>query len=613
MGDAFKARTLKRKNVKGLALSAPPPKATSANPSEGDSQIPGAIGNVDSNRTDTLEIGLEFKLDLRSEDLIILKELGAGNGGTVSKVMHASTKVIMARKVIRVDAKENVRKQIVRELQVGHDCNSPHIVTFYGAFQNEARDIVLCMEYMDCGSLDRISKDFGPVRVDVLGKIAESILGGLVYLYEAHRIMHRDIKPSNVLVNSRGNIKLCDFGVATETVNSVADTFVGTSTYMAPERIQGDAYSVRSDVWSVGLTIMELAVGRFPFDSTDSAAGDRASAGPMGILDLLQQIVHEPAPKLPKSDAFPPILDDFVAKCLLKRSTERPTPRQLFDEDAFLQAAKRTPVNLQEWAISMMEQHNRKSYLAPPAPKSINRDGSRDSTAMATPRDSPKPPQPQSSTSQHHYPTPPSHHNTPSQGKYPTPTSGEIPLNIAPSDGWPHGYSPNPNSARSPPAAPSLSLEHLSLETNDRHRQPNGSSSSRYQNHHNPHSNNHNINEPISAIEPQSRPFFPPRSASSHSTGARDRDRDISASDTNRSATRAGINTSTLPVRSAGVPPPPPPPASSSGPLRPLPALPVQSSSRGPGGVGTGPPSSSSTSSSSWKVPGSGGGREKVV
>lgn len=53
--------------------------------------------------------------------------------------------------IIRVDAKEKVRKQILRELQVGHDCNSPNIVTFYGAFQNEARDIVLCMEYMDCG------------------------------------------------------------------------------------------------------------------------------------------------------------------------------------------------------------------------------------------------------------------------------------------------------------------------------------------------------------------------------------------------------------------------------------------------------------------------------
>ncbi|QSS60870.1 MAP kinase [Histoplasma capsulatum] len=404
MGDSFKARTLKRKNVKGLALNSAGPK-TGSNTSDGDAQIPGGFGNQDGNRTDTLEIGLEFKLDLRSEDLVVLKELGAGNGGTVSKVMHASTKVIMARKIIRVDVKENVRKQIVRELQVGHDCNSPYIVTVYGAFQNEARDIVLCMEYMDCGSLDRISKDFGPVRVDVLGKIAESILAGLVYLYEVHRIMHRDIKPSNVLINSRGNIKLCDFGVATETVNSIADTFVGTSTYMAPERIQGGVYTVRSDVWSVGLTVMELAVGRFPFDATDSAAGDRASAGPMGILDLLQQIVHEPAPKLPKSDAFPPILDEFVAKCLLKKPEERPTPRELYDKDAFLQAAKRTPVNLREWAISMMEQHNRKSYLAPPAPKAITRDGSRDSishsrNAEASPR-----------------------------ARY-TPTSGEIPLNI---------------------------------------------------------------------------------------------------------------------------------------------------------------------------------------
>jgi mitogen-activated protein kinase kinase len=179
-------------------------------------------------------------------------------------------------------------------------------------------------------SLDRISKDFGPVRVDVLGKIAESVLGGLVYLYEAHRIMHRDIKPSNVLVNSRGSIKLCDFGVAGETVNSIANTFVGTSTYMAPERIQGGAYTVKSDVWSVGLTIMELAVGRFPFDQNDKEAGERTTAGPLGILDLLQTIVHEPAPKLPKSDAFPPILDEFIAKCLLKNPDERPTPRQLF-------------------------------------------------------------------------------------------------------------------------------------------------------------------------------------------------------------------------------------------------------------------------------------------
>lgn len=188
----------------------------------------------------------------------------------------------------------------------------------------------LLLIYIYSRSLDRISKDFGPVRVDVLGKIAQAILGGLNYLFETHRIMHRDIKPSNVLISSRGHIKLCDFGVSRELVNSIADTFVGTSTYMAPERIQGAKYSIKSDVWSVGLTLMELAIGRFPFDASDAAAGDRASAGPMGILDLLQQIVHEPAPTLPQSDAFPAILDQMIQKCLLKNPDDRPTPRQLY-------------------------------------------------------------------------------------------------------------------------------------------------------------------------------------------------------------------------------------------------------------------------------------------
>jgi serine/threonine protein kinase len=164
--------------------------------------------------------------------------------------------------------------------------------------------------------------------VDVLGKIAEAVLGGLSYLYSAHRIMHRDLKPSNILVNSKGQIKLCDFGVSSELEGSVAETFVGTGTYMAPERIQGSPYTVKSDVWSVGLSLMELAIGKFPFGGGDDD-GD-GPGGPQGILDLLQQIVLEPAPKLPKSDAFPSILEDMIAKCLMKDPAERPTPKELY-------------------------------------------------------------------------------------------------------------------------------------------------------------------------------------------------------------------------------------------------------------------------------------------
>ncbi|PNS19135.1 hypothetical protein CAC42_1871 [Sphaceloma murrayae] len=380
--DAFKTRTMKRKNVKGLALSAAP--AAAPTPSAQDAQVPGGIGN-DDRRGDTLEIGVEFRLDLRSEDLQVIKELGAGNGGTVSKVMHTATQVIMARKVIHVEAKKEVRKRIVRELQIMHDCNSPNIVSFYGAFLNDSGDVIMCMEYMDCGSLDSISKNFGPVRVDVLGKIAVAVLGGLAYLWRTHRIMHRDIKPSNVLVNSRGQIKLCDFGVSSELDNSVADTFVGTGTYMAPERIQGSPYTVKSDVWSVGLTLMELAIGKFPFGSGGDS--DDEPGGPQGILDLLQQIVLEPAPKLPKSDAFPKILDDVIAKCLMKDPDQRPTPQELYEFDAFLQAAKRTPVDIEAWAVSMMERHNRKSHLAPqlsPATKSLLRGDDKSTTPKST-------------------------------------------------------------------------------------------------------------------------------------------------------------------------------------------------------------------------------------
>lgn len=161
MGDAFKARTMKRKNVKGLALSAPQPKP--AVPAEPDAQLPGSRGNTSSNRADTLEIGVEFRPDWRTEDLEWIKDLGAGNGGTVSKVKHTGWNITMARKIIHVEAKKEVRKRIVRELQIMHECNSPYIVSFYGAFMNESGDVTMCMEYADCGyvSAQAVEEEIG--------------------------------------------------------------------------------------------------------------------------------------------------------------------------------------------------------------------------------------------------------------------------------------------------------------------------------------------------------------------------------------------------------------------------------------------------------------------
>ncbi|ORX60329.1 kinase-like protein [Hesseltinella vesiculosa] len=248
-----------------------------------------------------LEIGLELQLDLRPEDFAPLDELGRGNGGVVYKVRHVRTNTIMARKTIYVEANSNIRKQIIRELQFMHDCNSKHIVSFYGAYNNGV-DISICMEYMEAGSLERIYHKYGPIRLDVLKKIAYAVVDGLIYLYDEHRIIHRDLKPSNVLVNSKGQIKLCDFGVSGKLTDSLASTFVGTSGYMSPERIMGDPYSVKCDVWSIGIMMMELAMAKFPWDNS------------LAIFEMLQQVVHEPVPTFPDDpDLYPPDLVAFVA------------------------------------------------------------------------------------------------------------------------------------------------------------------------------------------------------------------------------------------------------------------------------------------------------------
>ncbi|EEB90239.1 hypothetical protein MPER_11574 [Moniliophthora perniciosa FA553] len=168
-----------------------------------------------SNTLANLDLNAEVRFDLRNEDLKDIHELGQGNGGSVKQVEHVPTGTMMAKKIVLIDAKPSVRKQILRELQIMHDCRSRYIISFYGAFLADP-NICICMEFMDKGSLDGIYKKIGAIDIDVV-----------------------DIKPSNILCNSRGEIKICDFGVSGELINSIADTFVGTSTYMSPERIQG--------------------------------------------------------------------------------------------------------------------------------------------------------------------------------------------------------------------------------------------------------------------------------------------------------------------------------------------------------------------------------------
>ncbi|WFC96308.1 mitogen-activated protein kinase kinase [Malassezia brasiliensis] len=354
------------KAANGSGSSAPRSSTHSSAPSsQGSNELSQRMNGLDLQS----EEDAAQRLELKNSNLRTLCELGAGNGGTVSKVVHIPTGIVMAKKVVFIDAKPEVRKQILRELQILHECQSQYIVGFYGACLSDIH-IYMCMEYMDAGSLDSIYSKHGAIDVDVCGKIVVTVVQGLSYLYEVHRIIHRDVKPSNILVNLRGEIKLCDFGVSGELINSIADTFVGTSTYMSPERIQGDQYSIKSDVWSLGITMIELAHGCFPFaldgeedtlhapgqsTTTAASAGKSAQevraprqAQPMSILELLQHIVYEPPPRLNPEMHFPPLMVDFVNLCLSKDPAVRPTPMAL-RQHAYVRQSDALPVDLAAW------------------------------------------------------------------------------------------------------------------------------------------------------------------------------------------------------------------------------------------------------------------------
>uniref|UniRef100_A0A667X862 non-specific serine/threonine protein kinase n=1 Tax=Myripristis murdjan TaxID=586833 RepID=A0A667X862_9TELE len=254
----------------------------------------------------------------------VLEKLGEGSYGSVFKAHLKETGEIVAIKQVPV---ESDLQEIIKEISIMQQCNSPHVVRYYGSYFKNS-DLWIVMEYCGAGSVSDIIRIRNKTLTEEeIAAILQATLKGLEYLHFMRKI-HRDIKAGNILLNSEGQAKLADFGVAGQLTDTMAkrNTVIGTPFWMAPEVIQEIGYNCVADIWSLGITAIEMAEGKPPY----------ADIHPMRAIFM---IPTNPPPTFRNPDQWSSAFQDFVSKCLVKNPENRATATHLL-QHPFIKSAK---------------------------------------------------------------------------------------------------------------------------------------------------------------------------------------------------------------------------------------------------------------------------------